>query len=388
MNKIKSWIVVGIVLCLVVASFPFGSSALEDISAHSALLMTSDGDILFEKNSQEQLPIASTTKIMSAWLALESGDLDSYFTVDKDAIQVEGSSMGLKEGDQVTMRSLCYGMLLPSGNDAANAAAVRIAGSIDEFVKMMNERALQIGMTNTHFSTPSGLDKDVDHYSTAHDMALLAKEALKNPDFYTICSTYQAYVEYGNPPYRRYMTNHNKLLKQYPGAIGVKTGFTKKAGRCLVSAAERNGVRLISVVLNDGNDWEDSKQLLDYGFSLPNPVHLNVDFSKISCHVVGSNEESCHIEAEEEPVVSLTQDQAQKVQMEVYLNPFYYAPVKKGDRLGEAVYLLDGVKIASTDLISADELPLKSAGKSSGFWNKFEEIFINLGRSLLSGRTV
>lgn len=388
MNKIKSWIAVGIILCLVVAAFPFSSGALEDISAHSALLMAGDGDVLFEKNANEQLPIASTTKIMSAWLALESGDLDSYFTVDKDAIQVEGSSMGLKEGDQVTIRSLCYGMLLPSGNDAANAAAVHIAGSIDEFVKMMNERALQIGMTNTHFSTPSGLDKDVDHYSTAHDMAILAKEALKNPDFYIICSTYQAYVEYGNPPYRRYMINHNKLLKQYPGAIGVKTGFTKKAGRCLVSAAERNGMRLISVVLNDGNDWEDSKRLFDYGFSLPNPVHLNVDFSEVSCNVVGSNEGNCHVAAEEEPVAVLTQHQAQMVQREIYLNPFYYAPVEKGDRLGEVVYLLDGVKIASTNLISTDELPLETNEKPSDFWNKFEEILINLWRSLLSGRTV
>lgn len=157
--------------------------------------------------------------------------------------------MGLKEGDMVSLRALAVGMLLSSGNDAANAAAVKIAGSIDAFVMRMNARAKLIGMENTVFETPSGLDEG-EHGSTAYDMALLAREALQNEDFLKICSSYNMSISYGNPPYKRSLTNHNRLLKLYENAIGVKTGFTKKAGRCLVSAAEKDGMRLIAVTLN------------------------------------------------------------------------------------------------------------------------------------------
>ena len=180
--------------------------------------------------------MASTTKIMTALLTLEQGGLDDYFQVDSDAIRVEGSSMGLQEGDSVSLRALAYGMLLASGNDGANAAAVRIAGSIPAFVERMNARAAEIGMADTRFATPSGLD-DPGHYSTAYDMALLAREALQSPLFAEICAQSKAVVQYGNPPYNRWLTNHNRLLREYPGTIGVKTGFTKASGRCQIGRA-------------------------------------------------------------------------------------------------------------------------------------------------------
>ena len=182
--KILSFIS-ALVLSLSVFSFNADAVDLPAVSAKGAVLIDSvTGEILFEKNAKSKLPMASTTKIMSAMLALESGNLDEEFTVDSNAIKVEGSSMGLQEGDRVTMRALVYGMLLPSGNDAANAAAVRLCGSVDAFVQLMNDRAVELGLNSTHFVTPSGLDDYTDdHYSSAYDMAVLAKEALKNPDF-------------------------------------------------------------------------------------------------------------------------------------------------------------------------------------------------------------
>lgn len=358
-NRILSICLVFSLLCLCVFT-GFSCQAAPEVSADSAILMTADtGMILVEKNAFEERPIASTTKIMTAMLALEYPALDEWFTVDENAIQVEGSSMGLRPGDQVTMRGLVYGMLLSSGNDAANAAAVKISGSIPAFVDKMNAKAQELGMKHTHFATPSGLDKGEEHYSTAYDMALLAKEALKNPDFVQICSSKTAQVEYGNPPYKRWLKNHNRLLKEYPGAIGVKTGFTKKAGRCLVSAAERDGVRLIAVVLNAPNDWSDSKALLDYGFSSVSDVKLDVDFSQSSIHVVGGAKGDCQVQAQDSFSVSLPIDKESDIVRKVYLDPFYYAPIEMGEEVGYATYQLNGEIIYSIPLYAAENVTLE-----------------------------
>ena len=219
--------------------------------------------------------MASTTKIMTTLLTIESGNLDTEFMVDSQAIHVEGSSMGLQENDIVTKRALCYGMLLPSGNDAANASAVAVAGSIPAFAELMNRRAAEIGMTRTCFVTPSGLE-GTGHGASAADMALLTREALRNETFREICCQASARVKFGNPPYQRTLYNSNKLLRMYDGVIGVKTGFTDEAGRCLVSACERNGVTLICVTLNDRDDWNDHMHLYDYGFTQVSPVTLEI----------------------------------------------------------------------------------------------------------------
>ena len=324
------------------------------ISAKSYILMeATTGRVVDSKNEHLKLPIASTTKMMSALIALEQKELDQLFVVDSDAIMVEGSSMGLVEGDQASLFALANGMLLSSGNDAANAAAVNIGGSIEEFAGMMNRRAAELGMENSNFITPSGLH-DEEHYSTSYDMALLARAGLQNELFASICSQSKAKVEFGNPPYTRYLTNHNRLVKEYRGCIGVKTGFTKKAGRCLVSAATRDGVTLICVTLNASNDWQDHTQLLDYGFSVVSPVELPISYEDIKLPVVGSTQKTVGV-VPLDKAYGCVQPNDQLMQ-EVYADKFYYTPIKKGDIMGEIRHLYNGTVVATTPLIASQDV--------------------------------
>lgn len=375
-RRLLSAVSIFVAICILIGTtISFCSAAAISTSARNgAILICADtGEVIYEQNADTVAPMASTTKIMTALLALESGDLDSYFTVDPTAIKVEGSSMGLKEGDQVTMRTLVYGMLLPSGNDAANAAAVKIAGSIENFVAMMNQRAQQIGMKSTVFATPSGLDKGVEHYSTARDMAILAMEALKNPEFVSICSQSSAKLEYGNPPYQRWLKNHNRLLKEYEGCYGVKTGFTKEAGRCLVSAAERDGKKLIAVVLNDSQDWSDSKSLFDYGFSVTQNYLPKTDLSQISIDVVGGEETTVGVTMKGIPQFAVTPNSQQQIEEIIKTDPFYYAPIKEGDVLGSICYKLNGQIVAEEPIY---------ANKTVGQNKSFDEGKFSLGDKL------
>jgi len=238
-----------------------------EISAASAIVMDADtGKVFYTKNCSQIRSIASLTKVMTTILTLEAGDLDTQFQVDNKVIHIEGTSMGLRENDIVTRRALCYGMMLPSGNDAANAAAISVAGRLPEFSSLMNRKARQIGMSDTLFQNPHGLDEK-GHLSTARDMALLTAYALGNSDFREICKQESAQLKFGNPPYKRWLSNNNKMLFSYENCIGVKTGFTDSARRCLISAAERNGRTLIVVTLNAPDDWSDHIKLLDYGFA-------------------------------------------------------------------------------------------------------------------------
>jgi len=317
--------------------------------------------------------MASTTKIMTALICLESGNLDEQFVVDSSAIKVGGSSMGLVEGDIVTKRSLCIGMLLPSGNDAANAAAIKIAGSFEKFAEMMNERAAKIGMLNTHFITPSGLDAE-GHYSTAYDMALLAREALKNPDFKAICSQKNIKLSYGNPPYDRWLKNTNKLLTYYNGCIGVKTGFTDAAGRCLVSATERNGVCLICVTLKAPDDWADHQKMLNYGFSIVKNYDLPVPaISQIG--LVGGFKDNVGVSLASIPKASLTEEDFSKVQSAVFMDKFVYAPVKSGKVVGRVKYSIDGKEILSVPVIVSENADAEVTQKEKSFWDNLFERF-------------
>lgn len=230
-------------------------------SASCAILMDADtGQVLYEKDADRPMLIASTTKIMTALLAVETADLSQEVTVTPEDM-TEGSSMYLKVGEKLTMETLLYGLLLQSGNDAALAIAHTCGGSVEDFVAMMNRRAAELGMTGTSFANPNGLD-DERHFSTARDMARLACCAMEDPTFRRLCSTRSVTVG------GRTMSNHNRLLREVEGCIGLKTGFTKAAGRTLVSCAERNGHRLVAVTLCDGCDWNDHQALYDYGFSL------------------------------------------------------------------------------------------------------------------------
>lgn len=314
-----------------------------DVSASSAVLLVSgSNEVLFEKSAYEKRPMASTTKIMSSIIAIESGRLDEEITVTQEMTAVEGTSMGLLPNDKVSVSELVYGMMLSSGNDAANATAITIAGSTEAFVSMMNDKAKQIGMLSTHFATPSGLDTD-DHYSTAYDMALLGSYAIKNEQFLEICSSSSAVVDYGNPPYKRRLTNHNKLLKIYDGVIGIKTGFTKKSGRCLVSAAERDGITLICVTLNDADDWNDHKKLLDYGFGIVKRYdNYQRDFL---IRIVGGKDASVNAQLQRAPKIGSLNGQ---ITQKVYIEHFLYAPVKKNDVVGYSQFYYQNGALADT----------------------------------------
>ncbi|MBQ8965672.1 D-alanyl-D-alanine carboxypeptidase family protein [Ruminococcus sp.] len=326
---------------------------LQMISARAAIVYNGDtGEVLYERNADDRLPMASTTKIMSALIVLEQEGLDEKFVVDSEAIKVEGSSMGLQEGDMVSLRDLACGMLLPSGNDAANGAAVRVAGSVERFVEMMNRRAGQMGLYDTHFVTPSGLDDYCDdHYSTARDMAKLAAEAMKNEDFREICSLQRVKVNFGDPPYDRWLTNTNKLLKN-SGITGIKTGFTDKARRCLVSSCMREGCELICVTLNDPDDWRDHMEMFDYGFSKVEQVRLSAEDSAASVKLADGRKLECRVP---DMVAVLTPEGAARVESRVYLPQFVYAPVEKGEAVGEVEYILDGRVLGRRDITAAED---------------------------------
>ena len=337
-----------------------------------AVLIDAENDrVLFEHNKDEKLPMASTTKIMTALIALEEENIDEYFSVSKKDITVEGSSMGLLPEDKVTLRILAKGMLLASGNDAANAAAIKISGSVENFVRLMNQRAKEMGLENTSFETPSGLDGE-NHFSTAYDMAVLAKNALQNPEFAKICGSKSLREEYGNPPYSRVINNHNRLLKTFEGATGVKTGFTKKAGRCLVSSAEREGVSLICVTLNCPDDWNWHTKIYDEYFAKLKSVQLEKSVEKIEIHVSGGNEKS--VTAVPQNIsVSLFEGEEERMEIIISKPPFVFAPVEKGEILGKALFYLEGELVAETPLVAENNI--ETVPKSHGFWGNIKDIF-------------
>lgn len=324
-----------------------------EVNAEAAVVMDADsGRLLYAQNPDKRLANASTTKIMTALLTLEQPDQDRYFTVDSDAIQVEGTTMGLQPGDSVTLHQLAAGMLLPSGNDAANAAAVEIAGSEEAFVRLMNQRAAELGLENTQYRNPSGLDAE-GHYSSARDLATLAAHALENEDFADIVSKQEIRMVFGNPPYNRSLYTTNKLLERYPYAIGVKTGYTDDAGLCLVTAAEKDGTRLIIVTLNGKDDVNTHMRLYEHFFPLLARVDLSGFTEGLSVPVTGGTRDSVAAVPAAEPEAALLEREYDELTREVELPQFVYAPVQAGQVLGE-IRLLSGDKVVWQSALVAD----------------------------------
>lgn len=324
-----------------------------EVNAEAAVVMDADsGRLLYAQNPDKRLANASTTKIMTALLTLEQPDQDRYFTVDSDAIQVEGTTMGLQPGDSVTLHQLAAGMLLPSGNDAANAAAVEIAGSEEAFVRLMNQRAAELGLQNTQYRNPSGLDAE-GHYSSARDLAALAAHALENEDFADIVSKQEIRMAFGNPPYNRSLYTTNKLLERYPYAIGVKTGYTDDAGLCLVTAAEKDGTRLIIVTLNGKDDVNTHMRLYEHFFPLLARVDLSGFTEGLSVPVTGGTRDSVAAVPAAEPEAALLEREYDELTREVELPRFVYAPVQAGQVLGE-IRLLSGDKVVWQSALVAD----------------------------------
>ncbi len=349
-----------------IQSADFSSS----VSAECAVLMTADtGAVLFEKDAHLHHSMASTTKIMTALLALEAAETsgDSVVDITNEMVQVEGSSMGLQTGDQLHLSALAQGMLLASGNDAANAAALFLSGTQEAFADKMNERAVRIGMADTHFVTPSGLD-DEDHFSTAYDMALLAREALKNPWFVSIASSSSMQVDFVSPEKQVTYTNHNKLLGLYEGCIGLKTGFTKKSGRCLVSAAERDGVTLICVTFNAPDDWDDHIALLDYGFSQVSAVSFDGRSVQVNIPVTGGVAPSVAVQGALGGTVSLPRESTDQLTQQTFLPPFLYAPIHDGDKVGYVQFYLNGKPVYDVPIVAKQTVDVFVPEPS--FWEK------------------
>ncbi len=320
-------------------------------SAQSAILMEAgSGRVLYAQGERERRSIASTTKLMTALVAAERcPDLGQMVTVDPAAVGVEGSSLYLKAGERLPLEHLLYGLLLQSGNDAAVAVAIHCAGDVETFVAWMNDKARALGMADSHFANPNGLEAE-GHYSTAYDLALLGRAVLQNQDLAAIAATRS--VTLGT----RSFTNHNKLLWRYPGCVGLKTGYTKKAGRTLVSAAVRGETTLIAVTLNDGDDWADHAALFDYGFDLCRS-HLLARGGKVVgvVPVTGSLVPAVGVAVRADARYALLTGEA--VTACWNLPDSLPAPVQAGETVGSLCFTLDGREIGRIDLVAAGDAP-------------------------------
>ena len=359
------------------------------VAAQSAVLIDTDsGDIIYELNSNKRLPMASTTKIMTAIVALESGvPLDKIITVTKEMTGADGTSIYLYEKERFTLIDLIYALLLNSANDSAEAIAISVAGSIDKFAVMMNEKVKELNLKDTNFTNPHGLDNEM-HYTTAYDLAKIAAYSLENETFVEIAST-QNKIIYpknadgtNNEAGARYLRNHNKMLRLYKDIIGVKTGFTKRSGRCLVSAAERNGTRLVAVTLNASDDWNDHIEMLDYGFDNYRNAELCKE-SEYNFNVNVVNGYKTNSEGKKEPVSSIKCENIsaesaslpksinlENIEYKTELPQFVYAPIKKGDIIGRMVFMYEE-RIAGYSVLAACEDVEVNAPKKSGIFHFF-----------------
>lgn len=319
--------------------------AAPSISAEAGILMElSNQDVLMDINAHTRLPMASTTKIMTALVALEEGgDLTRSVRISDKAVGVEGSSVYLKTGESLTLEQLLQALLLESANDAAAAIAIEIAGDIPSFAQKMNAKAQQIGLCDTHFNNPHGLDHE-EHYTTAYDLAVLTCHALRNPDFVRIVSTPKTTIPLNEGEGCRVLVNHNRLLKTYPGAIGVKTGYTKRCGRCLVSAAQRDGITMVAVTLNAPDDWQDHTSMLDYGFSCYRMETLaEAEEFQLEFPCLGGTAETVTV-VNADPLQMPLPVNHPPITTTAEANRYLCAPVREGDPVGTLVFR-DGDRI-------------------------------------------
>lgn len=338
-------------------------------SAGSAVLLDASGPsvrTLWEQNADKRRGPASTTKIMTALVAAERLPLSTKVTVPREAVGVEGSSVYLTEGEVFTLEELLCCTLLESANDAAVAVAIAVSGSIEDFAVLMNQKCADLGLKDTHFTNPHGLD-DEEHYSTARELGIIAAAALENDALRKIFSTYKMTVAAPEGGVRL-LINHNRLLKSIDGCIGVKTGYTKSNGRCLVSAAERDGLRLIAVTLDDGNDWHDHTLMLEAGFEAYERVELceytNITLPGID---VTDGEQSSVRTAVAEGVYVTVPKSGAAIRYKFDTVTPLPAPVSRGTKAGEVIFTYQGKEIARIPLLTAYAAAKK---KEKGFWEK------------------
>lgn len=347
-------------------------SAIEDtpsVSAQSAVLIDcSSQNILYAKNHNEKMGMASTTKIMTALVAAENYELKKTVKVAPEAVGIEGSSIYLYEGESLTMEELLYSLLLQSANDAAAAIAIAVAGNTEKFADMMNDRAKEMGLRDTHFTNPHGLSDD-EHYTTAYDLAVISAHALRNEIVREIVSTYKKAIPIDSDCNARVLVNHNKMLKLYDGAIGVKTGFTKKTGRCLVSAAERDGLAVVAVTLNASDDWNDHTKMLDFGFENYESLLIAApEGFTYTLPVTGGNEEYVTLTNTRELRMTVPKDRGDINCKIETLHRFEFAPVLRGTEAGYVYYSYDGKFFTESPLVCAENIAARK--NENGFWSK------------------
>ena len=339
-----------------------------------AVVEASSGRILFQKNCNGRFPMASTTKIMTALVALENAkNLDETFKVDDRSIGVEGTSLYLQKGEEKTLRELLYGLMLPSGNDAAVAIALRISKTEEEFVELMNKKAKSLGLENTHFSNPHGLDAE-GHYTSAFDLAKITACAMENPTFCEIVKTKNVTVSGNEMVQAKLLKNKNKLLWQMEECEGVKTGFTDNAKRCFVASAKKDGMRLICVVLNCGPMFEESKRLLQMGFENYSMVSLLGEYSKQpSVEVENGVKTSVETFSKRKFEFPLSKDEIEIVKTEIDLPSKISAPVKKEQELGKISIKLGNETLFVEKIFSTSEIEstkfMDKLEKITGYWN-------------------
>lgn len=370
-------------VALLLTAIPYTTSAQEQTvavssSASAAVLYEpSSGRVLYEKNAHTRRPMASTTKLMTALVAVEALSPETMLTASAEALAVEGSSMGLTVGDTVLRDDLLYGLLLSSGNDAANVFALAVAGSLEAFAERMNEKAAALGMEDSYFVTPSGLDAE-GHGASAYDMALLASAVLQNELLRTICATQQKTVTVGGRTVT--LTNHNRLLSLYPDAVGMKTGYTSAAGRCLVSAAVRDGVTLVAVTLNCGNDWEEHMTLFEEGFALLEEVTLSPPPLE-TLAVYGGDAAQVTLSAPSVKATVLGADVA-AIETCVEVPVYVWAPLQQGETVGTVTYRLRGATLACVPItVTRAVIPRE---RESWFW-RTQQLFWRLLREATVG---
>ena len=332
------------------------------VSAEKALSMDAvSGRVLFEKNADSRSLIASTTKIMTALVVCEQCNVLDRMRIPREAVGIEGSSMYLREGEVLTLQELLYGLMLSSGNDAAVALAIYCGGTVEGFVERMNDKARVLGLNTTHFENPNGLDSP-GHYSTARDLAKLASYAMENPVFYKTVSAKNVTV--GD----RYLHNHNKLLWLVEGADGVKTGFTKAAGRALVSSATREGRRIIAVTLNDPNDWREHQAFLEEGFARFSVRRIVTAGERIGAlEVAGGDGKTVEVLAAEHFDYALAPEE--KPQVALPGAGFVYAPVAEGADAGFAYVLIQGKAVGKFPVVYGQTVELEPEEPRS-FWDR------------------
>lgn len=365
---------------LLALSLPFSAvaenenlSSSPSVSAEAAVLVEAEsGKIIFGKEERLSLPMASTTKIMTAFVVLKhKTDLSEKVVIPPKACGIEGSSVYLVAGETLSVEELLYALLLASANDAAVALAIATAGSVDAFADLMNASAVELGLSDSHFCNPNGLD-DEEHYTSARDLAVLTVEAMKNEVFRKIVSTKKAIIPHIEYAGGRVLTNHNKLLRLYPDAIGVKTGFTKRSGRCLVSAANRDGVELVCVTLNAPDDWNDHCRLFDYGFSRYERVSLLSEREiSYSLPVVGG--ELCETLLTNVGDASVTLPVGHgEIRMVTESERFLYAPVEADTVKGYAVFFCDtdadGMEEEIARVPLSVQMGVSELQKKKSFW--------------------